>query len=321
MPLITSSYKAPMWIGGKHAQTIIPALFRKVAGVTYLRERIFTPDQDFIDIDWSPKGNERLAIISHGLEGSTKQAYVLGMSKRLNIEGWDILAWNFRSCSGEPNLVARLYHAGSTEDLHCVIQHALATKRYKEIILVGYSLGGNITLKYLGDYRETLPKEISRCIVFSVPCDLYACVQELSYGINRIYLNQFLSTLKAKFLYKAKLHPELFSGINFSRIRDLIDFDNSFTAPFCGFKDALHYYYECSSKKSIPHIRIPTLLVNAQNDPFLHPACFPIDECQKSRYVYLESPYDGGHQGFIKKYLHGDYWSEDRVCRFLAETK
>lgn len=317
MPVISSLYKAPAWIGGKHAQTIIPALFRKVVGVTYQRERIKTEDEDFLDIDWSCQGHKRLVIFSHGLEGSSRQAYILGMVQAFNSQGWDALAWNFRSCSGELNSTLRIYHGGSINDLHTVVMRALQENRYTEISLVGFSLGGNITLKYLGDTAETLPKEVKSACVISVPCDLYACARSLSVGINRIYLNRFLVTLKAKMLLKAKLHPGHFSGVKIEKIQDFIDFDNQITAPLCGFKDAVHYYIECSSKRSIPHIKIPTLIVNAQNDPFLHPSCFPHEECQKSASVIFESPYDGGHQGFIKREISGSYWSEERAVKFL----
>ncbi|MCI0381596.1 MAG: alpha/beta fold hydrolase [Chlamydiae bacterium] len=321
MPIITSTYKAPLWIGGKHAQTIIPALFRRVEGVVYERERITTDDGDFLDLDWSCLGNPRLIIISHGLEGSSYQPYVRGMVKECNGQKWDTLSWNFRSCSGEINRSVRLYHAGCIDDLKKVVDHAVSLKKYKIIILIGFSLGGSVTLKYLGDHSDRLPTEIAKALVFSVPCDLYACAQELSSGINRIYLNRFLATLKTKMEQKAKLYPHLFSGLQVSKIHDLIDFDNYFTAPMVGYKDAMHYYAECSCKKSIPLIRIPTLVINAKNDPFLHPACFPIEECQASNFVTLEFPYDGGHQGFIKKHIIGRYWSEERANQFINDCK
>jgi predicted alpha/beta-fold hydrolase len=317
MPLLTSTYKAPAWIGGKHAQTIIPALFRKVGGLSLTRERILTEDRDFLDLDWSCHKREKLAIISHGLEGSSRQAYILAMIRTFTQSNWDALAWNFRSCSGPINNSIRLYHGGSTGDLKCVIEHARRTKRYKEIGLIGFSLGGNIILKYLGDESSVLPSEISRACVFSVPCDLYACARSLSVGVNRIYLNRFLTTLKAKIAHKAKLYPEVLGHIKLSKIQDFIDFDNQITAPLSGFKDAFHYYLECSSKRSIAKIQIPTLIVTAKNDPFLHPACFPDEECRQSGLVFFESPYDGGHQGFIKNRLHGSYWSEERVAEFF----
>lgn len=321
MPVLASNYKAPSWIGGKHAQTIIPALFRTVSGINYLRERIATEDGDFLDLDWSRIESKKLIICSHGLEGSSRQHYVLGMVKEFNARGWDALAWNFRSCSGELNHSIRLYHGGSTSDLRDVVNHATKTKKYKQICLIGFSLGGSITLKYLGDHRADLPKELKRASVFSVPCDLYACARNLSSGINRIYLNRFLITLKEKMMQKAKLHPGLFSSVNFDKIQDFIDFDNHITAPLCGYRDAAHYYFECSSKFSIPKIEIPTLIVNAANDPFLHPACFPREECHKSSLVYFENPYDGGHQGFTKDHLNSTFWSEERAVHFLEEGK
>lgn len=317
MPLLNSDYKAPVWIGGKHAQTIIPSLFRKISGISLIRERIYTEDEDFLDIDWSCHGNQSLAIISHGLEGSSRQSYMLGMIQAFTSNGWDALAWNFRGCSGELNRSIRFYHAGSTSDLKCVVMHALQTKRYQQIALLGFSFGGSITLKYLGEDPASLPREITRACVISVPCDLYACAQSLSIGINRIYLNRFLVTLKDKISKKAKLHPELFSHVKISKIRDFIDFDNQITAPLSGFKDALHYYVECSSKQSIPNITVPTLIINAINDPFLHPSCFPYEECQRSDTVFFECPYDGGHQGFIKNRINGWYWSEERAIEFV----
>lgn len=319
MPILASKYKAPLWIGGKHAQTIIPSLFRKVTGVEYVRERIATDDHDFLDLDWSRIGSDKLIILSHGLEGSARQPYVLGMVKEFNARGWDAMGWNFRGCSGEPNYTIRYYHGGSSFDLKAVIDHATKEKKYKHICLVGFSLGGNITLKYLADYKMHLPKELERACVFSVPCDLYACARALSHGINRIYLKSFLVTLKEKMIKKATLHPGLFSHIDFDKIQDFIEFDNQITAPLYGFKDAVHYYVECSSKYSISHIEVPTLIVNALNDPFLHPCCFPREECHKSSHVFLENPIDGGHQGFIKDRIHGTYWSEERAVKFFED--
>lgn len=319
MPLINSSYKAPIWIGGKHAQTIIPALFRKVTGVEYLRARISTNDGDFLDLDWSRIDSDKLVICSHGLEGSSRQPYIMGMVKEFNARGFDALAWNFRGCGSELNHSARLYHGGSTHDLKAVVDHASLTKKYKEIYLIAFSLGGNITLKYLGDHKNDLPKNLKRACVISVPVDLYACARNLSHGINRIYLNRFLDTLKVKMEKKIKANPGLYASVTMNNINDFIDWDNRITAPLCGFKDAIHYYIECSSKYSIKKIEVPTLILNAQNDPFMHPSCMPYEECQKSPYVYFENPYDGGHQGFIKDKVIGTYWSEERAAQFIEE--
>lgn len=317
MPVVPSFYRAPAWCVGRHVQTIVPSIFREVEGVEYVRERITTEDADFLDLDWSKKGHKRLAILSHGLEGNSTQQYMLGMAKELNAQGWDVLAWNYRSCSGELNTQMRFYHAGSTGDLKVVIHHAIAHAHYKEIALIGFSLGGNVTLKYLGELGANVPKEIVKAVAFSVPCDLKATVHELSRGFNKIYLSNFMSSLKCKIIKKAEHFPEIISGIDLSKVQTLMDYDNYFTAPLGGFKNADHYYRECSTVNSIEEIRIPTLIVTARNDPLLPHTDLPYRECMRSRYVSLETPDEGGHLGFIKKNLHGRAWSEERALDFL----
>lgn len=321
MPILTSHYKAPLWIGGKHAQTIIPNLFRKVTGVVYTREKISTDDGDFIDLDWSCVESNKLVIVAHGLEGSANRSYILGMVKAFNARGWDALGWNLRGCGGEVNQTFRIYNAGSTDDLKAIIRHAVAKKKYKQLCLVGFSLTGNVILKYLAEPKDEFPPQLKRAAVFSVPCDLYACSRSLSSGFNRIYQNRFLSTLKEKILLKSKTHPGLFSHVNMHKINDFIDFDNYITAPLYGYRDAMEYYNASSSKFSIPKIEVPTLIVNARNDPFLHPSCFPHEACHQSAHVYFEGPVDGGHIGFIKDKINGTYWSEERAIKFLEEGK
>ena len=152
MPLISKSDYNPMFLfSNAHFQTIYPPLFRKVKGVNYVRERILTPDRDFIDLDWSKVGADRAVIVSHGLEGHSRRSYVLGMIKAFNTRGWDGIAFNFRGCSGEPNRLIRSYHCGATEDLHTVVSHVIEKKSYSSISLVGFSVGGNLTLMYLGE--------------------------------------------------------------------------------------------------------------------------------------------------------------------------
>lgn len=317
MPLIPSSYKAPKWLLGKHSETVLPSLFRQVEGVNYIRERIPTFDGDFLDLDWSGKGGSRLAVLSHGLEGSTRSPYILGMVKTLNENGWDTAAWNFRGCSGELNLRRRFYHAGSTEDLDSVVKHALKTRRYSEIILIGFSLGGNIVLKYLGENNSGGVPHISKSVVFSVPCDLRSCVNKLSDRANYIYLRNFLVTLKTKMMQKAEKFPDILLDVDLSKINNFTDYDTYITAPLFGFKDALHYYSECSTNNVIPSIRTPCLIVNAKNDPILDISRAPVEECRRSDWVHLEQPTRGGHLGFMKDGINGGYWSEDRVLEFL----
>ena len=321
MPIITSSsYRAPLWVPGKHAETILPSLFRYVEDIPFIRERIATHDGDFLDIDWSCQNSENLVILAHGVEGHSRRPYIKGMSKEFLSKGWDVLAWNFRGCSGEINRKARLYHAGCSDDLSTVINHALKTKRYKKIVLIGFSIGGSVILKYLGESADSLPSEIACAIGFSVPCDLHSCVHMLSLGFSRIYVGHLLRTLKQKVIEKAKAFPELLNGIDLSRVKTFYDFDDCYTAPVHGFRDAEHYYDECSTRKNISQIKVPTLIVNAQNDPFMGPTCFPVEECQSSEFVYLETPKDGGHIGFMNMTLTGKFWTEERAMQFLQET-
>ncbi len=319
MPLIApSTYRPPLLFGNGHLQTIYPSLFRRVNGVRYRRERIYTPDDDFLDLDWSRVGSDKLAIISHGLEGNSHRAYVLGMVRAVNRAGWDALAWNYRGCSGEPNRLLRSYHSGATEDLHTVVEHARSLKLYREIALIGFSLGGNLTLKYGGERGEDIPPEVTRLVAISTPCDLASSARKMARPENRIYMIRFMRMLREKIRQKKQLMPGLISDEDFDKIRTFEDFDSRYTAPLHGFADAEDYWQKCSSRQFIPGITVPTLLINARNDPFLAPECYPIPEAEQHPLFFLEMPESGGHVGFISFNSGGIYWSERRTVAFLT---
>ncbi len=321
MPLINkSNYCAPLFLQNGHIQSIYPTLFRNFDTGFYQRERIFTPDDDFLDIDWSRTGSNKLAIISHGLEGSSHRNYVVGMVKMLNRNGWDALAWNYRSCSGEINRQLRFYNSGTIDDLEFVIQHAVKTESYKEIVLIGFSMGGNLTLLLLGNKGSRVDSKIVRSVVFSVPCDLKASTQELAKFKNKIYMRRFLITLHQKIRAKMKLMPGLINDDDFHLIKNFKDYDDRYTAPLHGFKNAEDYWSKCSSKRFISEIKIPTLIVNARNDPFIADGCYPVKETSNSKYVYLEMPKSGGHVGFIQIKKDKSYWSEERAIEFLKHS-
>ena len=324
MPILEhSTYQPPSWwVSSGHLQTIIPALFRKVVSSPYTRERITTPDGDFLDCDWlyaaSSRPSQKLVIISHGLESNSHRPNVLGMARAVSLCGYDALAWNFRGCSGEPNKLPRAYHSGATEDLHTVLDHVAA--KYDEIYLIGFSLGGNLTLKYLGEQSEALSPKVKKAVVFSVPCDLAASSKQLSRVSNRLYERRFLNSLRQKIEQKATLFPNQISLAPYlkKQIKTLRDFDNYYTAPLHGFQNAEDYYAKCSAKQFISRITIPTLMVNAKNDVFLAPSCYPFDEAKSSDVFFLETSESGGHLGFItKKTPHGLYWSEMRALGFI----
>jgi predicted alpha/beta-fold hydrolase len=318
MPLIPQSdYKPPFYLFNAHLQTIVPGLFRKVEGVHYTRERIDTSDGDFLDLDWSVKGNKRIAILSHGLEGDSYRPYIRGMVKELNANGWDAVAWNFRGCSGEVNRNLRFYHSGATEDLEEVIRHVLQKNQYQSIVLIGFSLGGNLTLKYLGEQSKNIYPQIKKAVVFSVPCDLQTGSLKMAGFGNKVYMTRFLRHLRKKVQAKAALMPDKIHDREYHLIKNFRDFDDRYTAPLHGFKDAIDYWTQCSSRNFLHTIAIPTLIVNAKNDPFLSPECFPENQVKELQHVFLEIPQEGGHCGFYAKDLHGKYWSEERAVRFL----
>jgi uncharacterized protein len=317
MPIIDETgYKAPPFLANRHIGTIIPNLLRFTFGVKYDRQRLFTADGDFIDLDWSVVGGDQLVIFSHGLESSSKAPYVMGMVKHFNKLGIDALAWNFRSCSGEVNLTVPFYHPGQTDDYQMVVDAALE-RGYKEIFLAGFSLGGAITLRYLGEQASNLHPAIKKAVVFSVPTNLSASAHHLSQGRPAIYGKGFLLKYRMKMLTKAKRMPGQYDLNAWNHIKTLLDFDEAFNAPWHHFADNEAFYAAITPQDLIRDITVPTLIVNAMNDPFLPPACFPFEEAREVPHVFLEVPELGGHVGFMTLSWKGVYWSENRAETFL----
>jgi predicted alpha/beta-fold hydrolase len=319
MPLIAqSSYQAPFGFNSGHLQTIYPALFRKVPQTTTEHERISTPDGDFLDLVWTkaPHSN-RLAILSHGLEGNAQAAYVQGMAGVLANSGWTVLTWNFRNCSAEPNHRLRSYHSGAIDDLQTVIEHTAQASAFEQIALVGFSLGGNLTLKLIGDYAGRIDPRIRAAIALSVPCDLASSAKRLEHLSNRLYMRRFLKSLRAKIREKMCRFPGMISDEGLDQIRTFREFDDTYTAPIHGFNSANEYWRRCSCLNKLQDIAIPTLLINARDDPFLTPSCYPIEQAQNSDTFHLEIPQQGGHIGFIQFNQGRAYWSEQRTLEFL----
>ncbi|MGN6645528.1 MAG: YheT family hydrolase [Cytophaga sp.] len=318
MPLIQSTYKRPLFLAGKHLETIYPALFRPEAQLVTETERLELPDGDFLDLDWYRQGSPSLMILSHGLEGSSKSQYARWMAKRLFTEGYDVLVWNYRGCSDTPNRLMRFYHSGDTQDLRTMLNLAVFPKSYQHLVLVGFSVGGNITLKYLGEQENDLDSRLVCAITFSVPTDLTAGAAHLAKWESAVYMNRFMQSLKRKVREKAMryptLDPEPLSGM---RTFDL--FDEMYTAPLHGFTNAREYWRLNSSRYYISKIKLPTLLVTAANDPFLTPECYPIEEAKKMPHFSLEIPKHGGHCGFAQFNNTGFYWSEDRCVEFVQQ--
>lgn len=292
-------YRAPVLLRNGHLHTLYAALLGRRARVPFERERIETPDDDFLDLDWARRGSGRLLILSHGLEGSSGSRYIVNTAAVGLAAGWDILAWNMRGCSGEPNRRVYSYHSGKSEDLATVIEHARALSRYRRIGLIGFSVGGNITLRYLALAGESLPRELAGAATFSVPCDLAAAATHLSCPANYLYLRRFLTSLKRGIAAKARHHPGQLDLSGLQRISSFHDFDSRYTAPLNGFPSAEAYWWAASSAPLLARIRCPTLLVNAADDPLLPAACTPRPETLKGGAVALECPLTGGHAAFL----------------------
>lgn len=316
------SFKSPLWQFNGHLQTIAPTLLRKPLIENIRRERIETPDDDFLDLDWHEQNSNKLVILSHGLEGDSQRQYILGMVKAFKLAGYDCLAWNYRGCSGEVNRQMKYYHSGATYDLETVINYALELKKYEEIVLIGFSLGGNLTLKYLGEQGANHPSEISKALTFSVPLDLSSSCRQISKPQNTIYARRFLKSLLQKARIKEGLLRDHFDLEALKKISTLSEFDNLITGPLHGFKDAQDYYAQCSAKHFVEDIRVPTLVINAWNDPFLPHACYPKHLFKDNRRVHLEIPPNGGHCGFeSKENPEGLYWSELRAVEYIRQRQ
>lgn len=321
MPHIPTTFPgSPRYQINGHWQTIWPSLFRREPEVTYRRERIDTPDGDFLDLDWvQGDGAHQLVVLSHGLEGSTDRKYIRGMARAFAQKGWDALAWNCRSCSGEINRTSRLYHHGDTEDIGLVVDHALRQKAYDSVFLIGFSMGGAMTLKYLGVQGSGSHPSIKWGIGFSVPCDLKAGAEALELRGNGFYKRRFFRKLKAKILAKEAQFPGLIDPAKFDEVRTWRDFDTWFSAPVAGYETVDDFYYHSSCQHFIANSRVPLLVVNAINDPILLPACTPHDLAREHDHIFVEETTQGGHVGFQSR--HGEWWMEERALREALNRK
>ena len=278
-----------------HLETVVPSLFHKGPAVGYTRERLELADGDFLDLDKLENGNKRCMIISHGLEGDTNRYYVRRTADYFHKNGWDIYAWNCRSCSGEPNRLPRFYHHGETGDLDVIVQQALQSG-YEEVVLFGCSMGGSMTLKYLGE--RTVDARIKGATVFSVPTNLRDSAETLKLKDNRFYERRFLKKLKEKMKLKSAVFPELIDISGIDMLDDFDVFHEWYTAPLHGFANGTEFFEETTCDRYMSEITVPVLLCNALNDPMLGEKCYPYEIAEASDYVFLETPLYGGHSGF-----------------------
>jgi predicted alpha/beta-fold hydrolase len=317
MPVIQVNDYLPSWpFKGGHFNTIYASLLRKINIHHYQRERLDTPDGDFIDVDLIMNGNHQLVILCHGLEGSSSSQYIANTSILLSESGWDVLCMNFRGCSGEMNRSIKMYHSGFTEDLHMLVSKY--ADEYEKIALVGFSLGGNMIMKYLGDGLLPLPNSLKAAIGISVPCDLHAGAVHISRWQNKLYDHKFLVSLRKKIKIKNSQFPEIVDLNYLKKVKTLMDFDNYYTSRLHGFQDASDYYARCNCKQFLKDIKTPALIISALDDPFLPDSSYPFAEAQDNEQLFFMAPKYGGHVGFVT-FGKNHYWNEYKILEFIND--
>ncbi|MCG5072878.1 YheT family hydrolase [Paraburkholderia tagetis] len=337
-----STYRAPFWLPGAHIQTIVPALFSRLPLPAYRRERWDTPDGDFIELDWvdapgwvpacpprpscppcPPEGARRgsapnapLFVLFHGLEGSSGSHYARAFAAAAHARGWHAVIPHFRSCSGPMNLMPRFYHLADAAEVDWVLRR-LAARHAGPLVAVGVSLGGNVLLHWLAQQREDA-RIVSAAVAVSAPLDVHAGGKMLANGFGMVYTRSFLKTLKVKALQKLEQYPGLFDAQAVLATRNMYEFDDVVTAPLHGFQSAHDYYTRATVRPKLGEIVVPTLLINARNDPFLPGDALPARH-EVSAAVELEQPEDGGHVGFMTGPFPGrSDWLAQRVTRYLS---
>lgn len=306
--------------GSAHISTIWASVFRRVSPPRFERTIFTLADDDFLELDWIRGGAERIAIVSHGLEGSTRSRYVSGIANALAGSGWDVLAWNMRGCGGTPNRKLGSYHSGLSSDLAEVVSAVAQRGIYSSIHLIGFSLGGNITLKYLGENPERVPASVRASVNICAPCDLRGCAIRMARPIMLPYMRAFLKSFRSKLEAKALQFPAEIDLVGFENIRTFQEYDDRYTAPVHGFLDAEDYWRRSSSLQFMPAIRLPTLLVTPENDPFLSESCRPRELAAGHPHIFLETPRYGGHIGF-NAFRSGFTWLEMRVLAWISECE
>jgi predicted alpha/beta-fold hydrolase len=317
-----SPFRSPFWMVGPHLQTIAPALFASRARIRYHHARWDTPDGDFIDVarplDSSPdEGTRPLVVVFHGLEGNAEARYVRNILGGALERGWQGIAPQFRGCGGTLNDLPRFYHSGDSAEIDWVVRRIVAERDGRgPLYVVGVSLGGNMLLKWLGEQGTAARALVTAAAAISAPIDLTAGGHQLGVGFNRFYSWMFLRTLKAKSLAKLERHAGLYDAARVKAASSLHMFDDVVTAPLHGFRDAEDYWARSSSKPWLRRIAVPTLVLNARNDPFLPSRALPRRD-EVSSAVTLDFPDGGGHVGFVHAGRGGGGWLQRRVLEFL----
>ena len=319
---MTPSFHPAWWCRGRHAQTLWGALFRPTPYVLCQRERWETPDGDFLDVDRVEGTARAPAVIGlHGLEGASQSKPILGLMAAARRVGWEAVGINFRSCSGASNRLRRAYHGGDSVELGWVIGRVIAQDPTRAVGCVGVSLGGNVLLKYLGEHGARVPQQVRAAAAISTPFDLGIAVRHLERGLSRFYMRNLVSSLKQKTFAKLARYPDLVDPARLCAVRTLAEFDHLVTAPLHGFPDGQTYWQSSSSASWLSAIRRPTLLINAEDDPFFPADALPTQVVRENPALRAEFVPEGGHAGFLSGVWPGRPvpWAERRTMAFLQD--
>ncbi len=322
-PLKHRTFRPAVWARGPHTQTLMARLLRPRDEPAMVRERISTPDGDFLDVDWGPDPGDSapVVLVIHGLEGSATRSYVLNVCRELLARGLRAVAMYLRGCSGEANLLPRAYHSGETGDINQVLDLIRRIHPGRALGAWGFSLGGNILLKLLGERDDGGPGAVDSAVAMSVPYDLAAgCAFLEDTQMGRAYTRYFLRSLKGKMASKAELTGKTLDLARVAATRTIREFDEVATAPLHGFRDASAYYSECSSAGFLPQVRTPTLLLHSLDDPFLPATALPEAAMRQNPHLTAIITNRGGHVGFLEgNPLRPRFWADETGADFLAE--
>lgn len=326
VPSAPPPFDPPAWPRGPHLQTLVARLLRPTRSVRFRRERWETPDGDFLDLDFAgeAEADERspVVLVLHGLEGCSDSGYVRQLCAELAARGMRAAALNFRSRGGEPNRLRRFYHSGETGDTAFVLGRLRERWPRVPIGAVGFSLGGNALVKLLGERGEAARELLDAAVAVSVPYDLAAGADALEEGLGRMYTAYFLRSLRRSVRSKQEARGHDYGLEELSDVRSLRAFDDAFTAPVHGFRDADDYYRRSSAARFLPEVRVPTLVIQARDDPFLPESALPLDAIRSNPWIVDAVSRRGGHVGFLEGVVpwRPRFWAEEAAADFLGRA-
>lgn len=317
MAVKQTSFKPAWWLRSPHLQTLWPVIFKRQHKLELSHEQVELDDGDFIDLCWSKKSSDKIVLVLHGLQGTIDSHYANGIMYRLEQSGYRPVFMFFRGCSGRLNRLARAYHSGETGDLSVMVEHIKNKTDLFPYAVIGFSLGANVLLKWLGETGGSNPVE--KAVAVSVPFKLHDAAERLENGLSKIYREYLLRSLRATYIKKFK-HIDSPLNVDVNNLKSFWDYDDQVTAPLHGFDGAQDYYDSCSSRQFLKNIQIPTRIIHSLDDPFMFETTVPEDD-ELSSCVELLITEHGGHVGFVSvsRSLTIDYWCEDMIIKFLSE--